>query len=56
MPLIETCKLNAIDPEAYLAWLFGKLAHPRRLADVDELLPWAYAAPLKATRAVSAAA
>jgi transposase len=46
--LIETCKLNAIDPEAYLVWLFRKLAHPRRMADVDELLPWAYADRLRA--------
>jgi transposase len=40
--LIQTCKLNAIDPEAYLAWLFAKLALKRRMADRDELLPWAY--------------
>ena len=53
--LIETCKLNAIDPEAYLVWLFGKLAHPRRMADVDELLPWVYAASPKAASTVSAA-
>lgn len=57
--LIETCKLNALDPEAYLNWLFGKLAIKRRMADVDELLPWAYAAQLpaaSASTAVSAAA
>lgn len=41
--LIQTCKLNDIDPEAYLAWLFGKLAVKRRMADLDELLPWVYA-------------
>lgn len=40
--LIETCKLNAVDPLAYLGWLFGKLAVPRRLSDIDQLLPWAY--------------
>lgn len=40
--IIETCKLNAIDPEAYLTWLFGKLALKRRMADIDELLPWTY--------------
>ncbi len=57
--LIETCKLNAIDPEAYLTWLFGKLAHPRRMVDIDELLPWVYAASRQAVpvaRPVSAAA
>jgi transposase len=45
--LIETCKLNAIDPEAYLNWVFGKLAVKRRMADVDELLPWVYAVQLR---------
>ncbi len=37
--LIETCKLDAINPEANLTWLFGKLALKRRMADIDELLP-----------------
>ena len=39
---METCRLHDIDPEAYLTWVFGKLAVPRRMADIDELLPWAY--------------
>jgi len=42
--LFETCKLNDIEPMAYLTWLFAKLALPRRLVDVDELLPWAFKA------------
>jgi transposase len=54
--LIETCKLNAIDPEAYLNWLFGKLALKRRMADIDELLPWAYAASRQAAVAASSIA
>jgi len=29
---------------AYLTWLFAKLALPRRLVDIDELLPWAFKA------------
>jgi transposase len=45
--IIETCKLSAINPEAYLTWLFGKLALKRRMADIDELLPWAYADQLR---------
>lgn len=46
--LVETCKLSAINPEAYLTWLFGKLALKRRMADLDDLLPWAYADSLPA--------
>jgi transposase len=53
--LIETCKLNAIDPEAYLGWLLGKLAARRRMADLDELLPWIYKDQAQPASAASAA-
>lgn len=37
--LIETCKLNGIDPEAYLRSVIGQIAgHPAK--HVHELLPW----------------
>ncbi len=37
--LIETCKLNGIDPEAYLLHMLGVIAdHP--INRVAELLPW----------------
>ena len=38
-PLIETAKLNGLDPQAWLADVLGRIAdHPaRRIAD---LLPW----------------
>jgi hypothetical protein len=41
--LIETCKLNAIDPEAYLRDTITRIVqgHPQRR--IDELLPWAHA-------------
>lgn len=40
--LIETAKLNGIDPEAWLRDVLGRLAsHPTRR--IDELLPWHWA-------------
>ncbi len=47
--LIETCKLNDIDPEAYLADVINRIVAGHPQSQSDELLPWAYAArPLKA--------
>ena len=39
--LIETCKLNGIDPEAYIADILGKLVNLWPADRIDELLPWA---------------
>ncbi len=37
--LVETAKLNGIDPEAYLRDVLGRIAdHP--INRIDELLPW----------------
>jgi len=37
--LLETAKLNGINPQAYLTWVFDTIAdHP--INRVDELLPW----------------
>jgi len=37
--LIGSCKLNGIDPEAYLNHVFERIAdHP--INRIDELLPW----------------
>ena len=40
--LTETCKLNDIDPLAYLSDVLIRIVngHPNR--DIDQLLPWAY--------------
>lgn len=39
--LIETCKLNKVNPEAWLAWALTKIQdHPA--TKMDALLPWAY--------------
>jgi transposase len=40
--LIETCKLNDIDPYAYLATTITKIVNGHPNARLDELLPWAY--------------
>jgi transposase len=41
--LIETCKLNAIDPQAYLARVLSHLVNGWPNSQIDELMPWAYA-------------
>jgi transposase len=39
--LIETCKMNKVNTEAWLAWVLTKIQdHP--VNRMDELLPWAY--------------
>jgi transposase len=41
--LIETCKLNAIDPQAYLADVLSRLVNRHPARQIDQLMPWAYA-------------
>ena len=40
--LIETCKLNGVEPQTYLADVMTRIVegHPQR--HLDQLLPWAY--------------
>jgi len=40
--LIETCKLNGIDPQAYLADILARIANDHPINRIDELLPWAW--------------
>ena len=40
--LIETCKLNAVDPQAWLAGTLTKLAAGHSNLRRDELMPWTY--------------
>lgn len=40
--LIETCKLNQVDPEAYLADVITRIVQGHSNSRLDELLPWAY--------------
>jgi transposase len=41
--LIESCKLNAIEPQAYLTDVITKIVNGHSNSRIDELLPWAYA-------------
>ena len=42
--LIETCKLNAVEPHAYLADVLSRLVNHHPNSRIDHLLPWAYVA------------
>jgi transposase len=41
--LIETCKLNAIDPHAWLATTLQSIVNGHKQSRIDELMPWNYA-------------
>jgi transposase len=41
--LIGTCKMNSVEPYAYLRDLFTKLANGHLAQNIDDLMPWAYA-------------
>jgi transposase len=49
--LIETCKLNGIDPQAYLADVFARLVAGHPINRLDDLLPWCWAAAHQTRRA-----
>ena len=48
--IIETARLNDLNPEAYLADVIDRLAKGHLASQLDELLPWNYAKAL-ATKA-----
>jgi len=39
MTIIETAKLNSLNPEAYLADIFARIQE-HKINRIDELLPW----------------
>lgn len=41
--LIETCKLNAVDPHAWLATTLQSIVNGHKQSQIDKLLPWNYA-------------
>jgi hypothetical protein len=40
--LIETCKLNAVDPFAYQSAALTRLVNGHKQSRIDELMPWKY--------------
>ena len=42
--LIETAKLNKVDPQAWLCWVLERISD-HKITRLDELMPWCYAAP-----------
>ncbi|TIU95577.1 MAG: IS66 family transposase, partial [Mesorhizobium sp.] len=45
--LIETCKLNDVEPLGYLADVLTRIVNGHPNSQIDELLPWAYLAAPK---------
>jgi hypothetical protein len=41
--LIETCKMNGVDPQTYLRDVLAKIVARHPMDRIDELLPFAYA-------------
>ena len=44
--LIETCKLNTVDPQAYLTSTLTRLVNRHPASQIDDLMPWAHAHPV----------
>ena len=43
--LVESCKLNDVDPSAYLADTLTRIVDGHLARQIDDLLPWAYPKP-----------
>ena len=53
--LIETCKLNHVDPLAWMTDVLTKLVNRWPASRIEDLMPWAWGAEIKAERAQKAA-
>ena len=53
MTIIETAKLNGLDPQAYLADILDRI-HDHKINRLDELLPWNWKPAASASRAEAA--
>ena len=38
--LIETCKLNGVEPHSYLTGILTAIVNGHKQKDIDQLLPW----------------
>lgn len=38
--LIETCKLNAVEPHAYISGILSAVVNGHKQSGIDDLLPW----------------
>ncbi len=54
--LVETAKLNGLDPERYLATVLDCMARGHRINNLEDLLPWAISLPDATTSPIAAAA
>jgi transposase len=52
--LIESCKLNEVEPQAYFADVLAKLVNLWPASRIDELMPWAWAAARRSTNRLAA--
>jgi len=50
--LLETCKMNRVDPQAYLRDVLAKIVARHPMSRIDELLPFAYR-PMQAEKAAA---
>ena len=48
---METCKLNGVDPQGYLAVLLTRLVNGWPNSRIDELMPWNWALTKSCNRA-----
>ena len=44
--LIETCKLNGIEPHGFLYGTLTAIAEGHKQTDINQLLPWNYVNPV----------
>jgi transposase len=52
--LVETCKLNGVDPQPYLSDVLTKLVNLWPASRIDELMPWAWARAQNSTERIAA--
>ena len=52
--VIETCKINGVEPQAYIADVIAKIADDWPASRWDELLPWNWQPPIESPIAQAA--